>query len=245
MNIIKLNAIDSTNSYLKKLSTQKKLSNFTVVSAEYQTNGRGQMGTIWQSNKDKNLIFSVLINFEDLPITHRFYISMAVSLGIIATLNNQFNVNFKIKWPNDILAEKDKVAGILIENTFRGTNISQAVIGIGLNVNQTEFSSSLQTATSLINLAKQKIDRDLLLQKLIENIQSQFLLLREKKFQLLKENYLKELYGYNIDLNFIDINENYFKGKIIGVAEDGKLEILTKNKTIRKFNLKEIKFTNS
>ncbi len=245
MNIIKLNAIDSTNSYLKKLSTEKELNNFTVVSTEYQINGRGQMGTTWESSKGKNLIFSVLVNFEELLITHRFYISMAVSLGIIATLNNQFDIKFKIKWPNDILAERDKVAGILIENTFKGNNIRQAVIGIGLNVNQTEFSNPLKNVISLINLSKKKIDRDLLLKQLIKNIQSQFMLLKEKKLKLLKENYLKGLYGYKINLNFIDINKNNFIGKIIGVDEDGKLELMAKNKTIRKFNLKEITFTNS
>jgi len=245
MNIIKLNAIDSTNSYLKKLSTEKELSDYTIVSTEHQTNGRGQMGTTWQSDLGKNLTFSLLVKFEDLPIKYRFFISMAVSLGIVTTLNNEFDLSFKIKWPNDIMADKDKVAGILIENTFRGTNISQSIIGIGLNVDQEEFPSFLKNVTSLINITKQKIDRDLLLHQLILNIQSYFLLLKDNKLELLKEKYLKELYGYNLKMNFVDKNNIAFKGKIIGVAEDGKLELLDENRTIRKFNLKEIKFSDS
>jgi len=245
MNIIKLNAIDSTNSYLKKLSNEKKLSDFTVVSANYQTNGRGQMGSVWQSTKGKNLTFSVLVNFKELPISRRFYISIAVSLGILTTLNNEFGTNFKIKWPNDILADRDKIAGILIENNFRGTKISQTVIGIGLNVNQIKFSNSLQNATSLLILTNKIIDKELLLEKLIKDIQYQFQLLKEKKYKVLKNNYLKVLYGYMQTLKFKNNKEVNFTGKIVGVDEDGKLEIEMKNKSIRKFDLKEIKFTNS
>jgi len=245
MNIIKLNAIDSTNSYLKKLCNEKVLSDYTIVCAEYQTKGRGQMGTKWQSNNGKNLTFSTLINFKGLPIDYRFYISMAVSLGIISTLNNKVDGNFKIKWPNDIMSGKDKLAGILIENTFKGANINRSIIGIGLNVNQENFSESLKNVTSLIKLTKQNIDRDLLLNQLIINIQSEILLLKEKKFELLKEKYLKQLYGFNLELNFVDKNNITFTGKIIGVTEDGKLKILDKNKTIRKFNLKEIKLADS
>lgn len=245
MNIIKLNAIDSTNSYLKKLSTEKALRDYTIVRAEYQTKGRGQMGTMWQSESGKNLIFSMLVNFKDLPIDYRFYISMAVSLGVISTLNTQFDGNFKIKWPNDIMSGKDKLAGILIENNFKGTNINRSIIGIGLNVNQKNFPESLKNVTSLIKLKQRSIDRDLLLNQLILNIKSEFLLLKEKKFFLLKERYLKGLYGYNLELNFVDKNNITFIGKITGITEDGKLKVLDKSETIREFNLKEIKLADS
>jgi BirA family biotin operon repressor/biotin-[acetyl-CoA-carboxylase] ligase len=244
MNIIKLNAIESTNSYLKKLCLESEMDDYTVVTAEYQTSGRGQMGTVWQSEKGKNMMFSMLIKFEDLPISFRFYISMAVSLGVITTLNNEFKANFKIKWPNDIMSDNDKVAGVLIENTFRGNFIGQSIIGIGLNVNQMDFPKSIKNATSLLKTTNQKIDRDILLLKLIKGIQSKMLLVKEKNYSSLKNSYLKALYGYKVTMSFIE-NNSSFKGEIIGVAEDGKLEILTKNKTIRKFGLKEIKFTNS
>jgi BirA family biotin operon repressor/biotin-[acetyl-CoA-carboxylase] ligase len=244
MNIIKLNAIDSTNSYLKKLSMEKELSDYTIVSAENQTNGRGQMGAIWQSDNGKNLTFSILVKFENFNISNRFYISIAVSLGIISALNSLLNANFKVKWPNDILAEKDKIAGILIENTFRGSFISQSIIGIGLNVNQEKFPSAIKNVTSLINIAGKKMDRDLLLHQLILNIQNHFLLLKENKLKLLKEKYLNELYSFKSEMNFEDNKKTAFKGKIVGVSEDGRLEILVENKTIRKFNLKEIKFVN-
>ena len=245
MNIIKLDAIDSTNYYLKQLSLKKELDDYTVVTAEYQTAGRGQMGTIWKSSRGKNLIFSMLIKFENLPLQYRFYLSMAVSLGILTTLINQFDAEFIIKWPNDILADRDKIAGILIENTFRGNHINQSIIGIGINVNQKNFPKSLNKVTSLINLTKQEIDRDWLLQKLIYSIKAYIELLKNNKYNLLKEKYLNNLYGFNKEMQFEDLNKKAFKGIIKGVSEDGKLEMLVENKTIRKFNLKEIKFTNS
>ena len=124
MNIIKLNAIDSTNSYIKKNAIKNNFESYTVVVAEKQLNGRGQMGTIWESELGKNLTFSILINFNKFNITQQFYLSMAISLGVIAVLKQLFNSSFFIKWPNDILAEKDKVAGILIENSINSNFIN-------------------------------------------------------------------------------------------------------------------------
>jgi len=148
MNIIKIDAIDSTNSYLKKLATNGTINSYTVVVAKHQTAGRGQMGTLWVSEANKNLTFSFLIKFNSFKSTSQFYLSMAVSLGVLLAVNAVVKSSFFIKWPNDILADKDKVAGILIENTLRGNFIKQSVIGIGLNVNQKNFSKSIGNVTS-------------------------------------------------------------------------------------------------
>ena len=170
MNIIKLNAIDSTNSYIKKNAIKNNFESYTVVVAEKQLNGRGQMGTIWESELGKNLTFSILINFNKFNITQQFYLSMAISLGVIAVLKQLFNSSFFIKWPNDILAEKDKVAGILIENSINGSFIKNSVIGIGLNVNQEVFSDAIENVTSLKNISKKNLDRDALLIEIINSI---------------------------------------------------------------------------
>jgi len=99
MNIIKLNAIDSTNSYLKKCMVEKQLENYSVVVAEHQTKGRGQIGTIWESDSGKNLTFSVLIRFFDFEIHQQFYLSMAVALGVLRTVNTIVNTPTFVKWP--------------------------------------------------------------------------------------------------------------------------------------------------
>ena len=143
MNIIKLNAIESTNLYLKKLAVEKELESYTVVSANYQSAGRGQMGANWHSEIGKNLTFSILIKFDTFEIERQFYLSMAVSLGLLAAIRFHIMSPLFVKWPNDILADKEKLAGILIENIVSGNAIKQTVIGIGLNVNQEQFPSTI------------------------------------------------------------------------------------------------------
>jgi len=244
MNIIKLNAIDSTNSFIKNLANKKALENYTVVMAEHQTLGRGQVGTTWISDKGKNLTFSVLISVENLRIENQFYLSMAVSLGILEALNRDVKIPLMVKWPNDILSDKDKVAGILIENILAGVTIRQSIIGIGLNVNQTVFPTEIGPATSLKNLTGKNYDRDDLLRKIINSIQYYVKFLEDYKFDDLKKLYLESLYKFEKPMMFEDKEGVIFLGKIIDVDENGRLVIELENETARKFSLKEIKFAN-
>ena len=242
MNIIKLNAIDSTNSYLKNNAVKNNFESYTVVVAEKQTSGRGQLGAVWESDLGKNLTFSVLIKFLDLKITDQFYLSMAVALGVLAVLKKQYTTTFYIKWPNDILAENNKVAGILIENSIVGSFIKNSVIGIGLNVNQTNFSKNIEYVTSLKNISSSEINRDSLLIDIINSIEYFVEFVHKKKFLKLKEMYMEALYKYNLPAMFEDSNKEVFMGKIINISVEGQLVIELENEKTRKFNLKEIKF---
>jgi BirA family biotin operon repressor/biotin-[acetyl-CoA-carboxylase] ligase len=242
MHIIKLSAINSTNLYLKNLTLKQPVKNFTVVVADYQTKGRGQMGTVWESDSGKNLTFSVLVSFDKFKITSQFYLSMAVSLAVLAILKKYVKNSVKIKWPNDILADKDKLAGILIENTLKGEDIKHAIIGIGLNVNQTKFSSAIENVTSLKQLVGFDIDKDKLVVELVNSIKKYGNYIVQQDFEVLKELYLKELYKINVPSMFEDALGNYFLGKIKTIAEGGELVIELENETTRQFNLKEIKF---
>ncbi|NEW79323.1 MAG: biotin--[acetyl-CoA-carboxylase] ligase [Gelidibacter sp.] len=242
MNIIKLNAIESTNLYLKKLAVEKEVESYTVVTANYQFAGRGQMDATWHSEIGKNLTFSILIKFDAFEIEHQFYLSMAVSLGLLAAIRNHISSPLFIKWPNDILAEKDKLAGILIENIISGNTIKQTVIGIGLNVNQEQFPSTIGKVTSLKNITGNSFDTDSLLETILISIQNFVDYIERKEFQKLKDLYLKSLYKFEKPSMFEDKNGNVFLGKIIDVFEDGKLVVEMENETTRKFNLKEIKF---
>jgi len=242
MHIIKLNAIDSTNSYLKKMVSENNVENYSVVVAEHQNAGRGQIGTSWESEYGKNLTFSVLVKFKGFKIEHQFYLSMAISLGVLNALKSNVDDLLYVKWPNDILADKDKLCGILIENVLSGSSIKHAVIGIGLNVNQEQFSNNLLNVTSLKKLAGIHFDRDKLLLKIIASIQFYIDFVEKKKFDSLKKLYLKSLYKLQIPTMFEDNKGSVFLGKIINVAEDGRLVIELENETTRKFNLKEVKF---
>ena len=242
MNIIKLNAIDSTNLYLKKLADENNLENYTVAVARHQTAGRGQMGTNWVSEKNKNLTFSLLSKFEGLRIHHQFYISMAVAIAVVEVLKKNVKSSLVIKWPNDILAEENKVSGILIENSLKGSRIRHAIIGIGLNVNQEIFPTNIGNVSSLKLLSGNEFETDELLVELINSLKKYLNLVAEEKFEELKEIYYSNLYKFNEEAEFIDNSEVKFTGKIISVGEDGRLEIETEHKKTRKFNLKEIKF---
>ncbi|MBN4082849.1 biotin--[acetyl-CoA-carboxylase] ligase [bacterium AH-315-A23] len=242
MNIIKLNAIDSTNSYIKKLASKTDLESYTVVQAKHQTLGRGQLGATWISETGKNLTFSILINFKDLKVQHQFYLSMAVSLGVLESVKNNVKIALAVKWPNDILADRDKVAGILIENIIKGSKIKESVIGIGLNVNQKDFPKSIGNATSLQNISGINFDKDSLLKNIVSSIKYYVGYVEKKEFGKVKKLYIASLYKYYKPTMFEDKDGVVFLGKIIDVSEEGKLVVELENETTRKFSLKEIKF---
>ncbi|MFV0566741.1 MAG: biotin--[acetyl-CoA-carboxylase] ligase, partial [Flavobacteriaceae bacterium] len=148
MPIIKLNAIDSTNSYLRLRCARENLDDFTVVVTENQTGGRGQMGTVWASESAKNLTFSVYKKVADVDLEYPFYISMATALAVVKALQFFAIPKLAIKWPNDILSEDKKLCGIIIENIVTQNKFMESVNGIGLNFNQSEFSK-LQQSESL------------------------------------------------------------------------------------------------
>ena len=131
MHIVKVDAIESTNTFLKEMCQQNTLENFTVVITNEQTKGRGQMYAKWQSEKGKNLTFSMLIRFDDLKIDQQFYISKIISLSIYEVLSDLLPTKISVKWPNDILSAHKKICGVLIENSVKMTKICNSIIGIG------------------------------------------------------------------------------------------------------------------
>lgn len=242
MFLVKLDAINSTNSYLKELSKAISTRNWTVVSTDFQSSGRGQRHTNWESVRGKNLIFSVLIKFENFKVKNQFYLNCAIALGIYHVLTNYKLPQLKVKWPNDIMSDNKKLGGILIENILRNDSIYQTVVGIGINVNQHEFPLQLVKAISMQQILKKKMDRDSLLIKIVESLKIQIELLEKEKFETLFENYLEVLFKKNIPSMFVNKNNQKFLGKIIGVTSDGKLKIEKENQVIQEFKFKEIKF---
>ena len=168
MKIIKLNAIDSTNSFLKELAQNSTLENYTTVVAKQQKNGRGQQENKWLSKPFKNLTFSIYLKFSDLKITDKKQLNFAISLAIFEVLFNKKTPKLSIKWPNDILSANKKICGILIENSIKGHFIKNAVVGIGINVNQEHFSDTIKNVTSLKNETNKEFNLD----ELLENKES-------------------------------------------------------------------------
>lgn len=239
MYLIKLNAIGSTNSYLRQICTKKVLQDFTVVMTTHQTKGRGQMGTHWMTQKGKNLTISIYKLIPALPLEKGFYISMAASLAIIRTLQ-RFNIpRLHLKWPNDILSEDKKICGILIENLTKNGKIESSILGIGLNVNQAEFRR-LPKASSLKIITGRIFDKEELLQLIIDDLKVTFKKLENGDFRQLKREYEGFLFRKNKPSTFKDNEGNMFPGYIKGVNESGQLRVLTEDNIIREFDLKGV-----
>ena len=240
MNRIKLDAIDSTNSFLKEMAQNTSLENYTVVTANQQKNGKGQMGTSWVSEPGKNLLFSVFVAFDDMSVKHQLSINYAVSIAVINTLKRYNLPQLSIKWPNDILSRNKKLCGILVENVMQNNQIKHAVIGIGVNVNQTVFPDFLPDATSMKSILKTPIDLDKLLAELVVELKRNIALIGFQDNDKLKEVYLSFLYKKNIPTMFKNSEDVLFMGKIIGVSSVGKLQIQLDNDTVLEFGIKEV-----
>ena len=239
MYIIKLDAIDSTNSYLRQLSVIEAVEDFTVVIANHQTHGRGQMGSRWRSQPSKNLMVSVFKDVSFLALEHHFFISMVVALSILKALKMFQIKNLKVKWPNDILSENKKIGGILIENVVEQTKINAAIIGFGINVNQTKFDH-LPQASSLRLISGRVFDREEVLQAILVKLDHYFKILERKQFDILKTAYEQYLFRKDKPSTFKDSHEELFAGYIKGVSNAGNLQILVEDDIIKEFDLKEV-----
>ena len=239
MQIIKLDATASTNTYLKELSTVKELEDFTIITTNNQTLGRGQLNSKWESEKGKNLAISILKNNIDLPIAHLFLMNICVSLAILKSLSLLGIPNLKVKWPNDILSGNFKIGGILIENIISGSKIKQSIIGFGLNINQSKFKNA-PNASSLKNIKKKSFNLDTVFYSIIENLHQQLnrpILTFEN--DLYKE-YHSKLFRIGEQSTFKIQEDKLIEGVIEGVSSNGKLKVKFENGDLQEFGLKEI-----
>ncbi|WP_100616182.1 biotin--[acetyl-CoA-carboxylase] ligase [Confluentibacter citreus] len=239
MRIIKLNAIDSTNSYMRRLSSEENLEDYTIVTAKHQTHGRGQMGTVWSSENSKNLMFSVFKDTSKFHVEYPFLISMVTSLAILKTLQSFSITKLTIKWPNDILSEDKKICGILIENVIKQNSLSNTIIGIGLNVNQTEFDH-LPKASSLKLITGNVFDLEEVLVETIKNLKHYFKILKRGDYGTLKTDYEMYLFRKDKPSTFKDSEGFIFSGYIKNVTLFGNLQVLLEDDVIKEFDLKDI-----
>ena len=232
--IVHIDETDSTNRWLQKyLATDERSDANMVVWAEYQTAGRGCGTNQWESERGKNLTFSILIHPKDLPATQQFHISMAISLAICEAIG-QYIGDVSIKWPNDIYWRNGKIGGILIENTLKGNIIMESIIGIGLNVNQRVFKSDAPNPVSMWQICEHETDREALLKEILEAFER---ILDSK----IREQYLSKLYrrkGYH---PYAD-KEGAFMAEIVTVEDDGHLVLHDDNGKERRYAFKEVQF---
>ena len=235
-NIIRLNKIDSTNSFAKKIISSKIVEDWTVIHATEQTNGRGQRGNAWQSNPKENLTFSLIIS-SNIKVEKQFYISKIVSLALLSFFNKHSD-NATIKWPNDIYINDKKIAGILIENYIQANKINKSIIGIGININQCEFDENIPNPISLKQLTNKIFDLNTVLLQIIDEIYIMYQSINN--YKLIDNLYNKNLFGLNKKTRFKDKNENIFFAEIINTDEFGRIKLKI-DKEIKSFDFNDIK----
>ena len=238
MKLIKLDAIDSTNEFLKALSSNQTLENFTVVTAENQLKGRGQMGAVWNSEPSKNLIMSVLISDFISNVDQIFTINLVVSVSIIQALEDFSIPELSIKWPNDIMSYNKKVGGILIENTIKSNGSINSIVGLGLNVNQMNFEN-LPNASSLALICNCTFKKEEILLKIIERLKKNIKNWNQNA-ALIASEYANKLFKKGIPMTFAGRHQDNFIGIIKAITPNGKLEIILQDGSVSEFDIKEI-----
>ncbi len=238
--IVHLDSVDSTNNYAAKALLTKSLKEGTVFIAACQEAGRGQAGSVWESERGMNLTFSIVLYPRQIALSDQFAISMAVSLGV-ADFLAQFVGGVSIKWPNDIYVNDKKIAGILIETAISNGKFSQAIIGIGININQEVFYSDAPNPVSLKNLTGQEYDLTRMLDLLCEQLDKRYCSLLRREQLLIEKEYEQSLYRRKIWSNYGD-HLIEFEGRITSVERDGKLVIETRDGLLRGFYFKEVVF---
>lgn len=239
MRIDKLHTIDSTNDYLKRISKEEDAQEDIVVWALEQTAGRGQMGTQWHTQGGKNLTFSVFRKVQRITINEQFFALMAASLAVKDVLSKLLIKNVRVKWPNDILTDNDKICGILIESVIKKGRLDAMIIGVGLNVNQMSWKYAPR-ATSIKKRTGIHFNLEEILMLLLNQFHHYVELLLKGDFNSIKEDYESHLFKKDKPATFRRTNGAQFVGIIKGVTHSGKLILLEEDDVVNEYDLKEL-----
>jgi BirA family transcriptional regulator, biotin operon repressor / biotin---[acetyl-CoA-carboxylase] ligase len=241
--IIRLKETGSTNRYLMNLLDREKPLEGTVVIADYQSAGRGTDGSKWESEMGQNLTFSFILYPLFLAPEAQFYLNKIISLGLSDLVSELLpgRDDIRIKWPNDIYIGNEKAAGTLIQNGVKGSGFDFSVIGIGLNVNQIEFSPEAGNPVSLQMAAHRAFNLDDILGLALSNLEYRYDQLRKGAKMVIDNNYLDRLYRFNQLAGFIYKGES-IRARITGVNQYGQLILEIPGEKIIECDLKEVKF---
>ncbi len=227
--LLHIGSIDSTNSYAKNLCSKTTPIDGTVIITDNQTAGRGLGKNKWLSNPGENLTFSIIYNSSFIRAEDQFNLSMAVAIGVLTALPNLKAEDYKLKWPNDIYYGDRKLGGILIENTIVGANLKQSIVGIGLNVNQVDFSDDLPNPISLKMITGENYDLFNLLSVTCCSIEACYLKLKNDLTEELKQQYLAVLYRKDMEVDFESDGVKQ-RGVILGVDKYGRIIMESKGR---------------
>ena len=243
---VRLEEADSTNDYLRRHIKENVEKSICVAIAEKQTAGRGAGTNTWESEPGKNLTFSILIHPNHIKPSEQFLISMAISNAITRMVSHlQWHQNAqlpcRVKWPNDVYVGDKKICGILIENTLSNNLIKDCIIGVGLNVNQTEFVSDAPNPASLKQFLGYELDKEDVLTHLLDNFERQMINIDHGQEMSVREEYADNLYRKDGFYKYKD-KDGEFEAKIERIDDDGHLVLCDTAGNLRRYGFKEVEF---
>lgn len=242
VNYIKLDETDSTSTYISQhlAEIEAERADLVVVSTEFQTAGRGQGTNRWESERGKNLLFSILCHPVWVPLHAQFLISEAMALTLHDVLS-QYTEGITIKWPNDIYWNDKKISGTIIENSLSQGHIRNCIIGTGIDVNQRAFHSDAPNPVSLYQILGKETDREALLKKIVEVFQSYLLDLRNGNYEKIVSLYTSYLFRGHGYFKYRD-KDGEFEAAMVEVEDDGHLILHDREGHIRSYAFKEVEF---
>ena len=232
--------IDSTNNLATTLLS-KGCDEGVVITADFQTKGRGQQTNSWESEPTKNLMFTVVFKPNFLKVEDQFLLSKAVSLGVVDFFALH-GLNAKIKWPNDIYIGDKKITGILIEHNIMGSTISDSIAGVGININQRLFVSNAPNPTSVVIESGKELNIEQALKEVLTCIEKRYIYLSNGHVKDIESSYFDNLYRLN---QFYPYKRNgkIFKAKIVGIKNTGELVLEDESGKQQHYAFKEISFS--
>jgi BirA family biotin operon repressor/biotin-[acetyl-CoA-carboxylase] ligase len=237
--IVHIESCGSTNAEVFRYHAKMQNKTPFVLYCDTQSKGRGMGKNKWESQSKKNLTCSIVEYPAFLSPYSHFYFSMTVALAVDDILK-YMGVRSNIKWPNDVLIESKKICGILIETEMQSNSIKMMVAGIGLNVNQTDFSEHSPHAVSLKQIGIHKLKPETVLNMLIPAFNDRYRQLEAEQYSTIKENYLSRLMGYREWKSYTD-GQNRFKAQIVDVRDNGILRVQKESGKTCTYEMKEIK----
>jgi len=253
--MIELDEVSSTNTFLRDYRPIHP-TDITLVTAEYQSAGRGQATNKWESERSKNLLFSILVYPQALPLSHIFLLSEAIALAIREAILNHLSSPplmgggregtsaVTVKWPNDIYVGDCKMAGILIENEFKGTSIDRCIIGCGVNINQSHFLfPPPPTPISLHQILGHDTERRFVLENIMEAFLRRYAQLQAEHYDGIQHEYHAALYRRDSWHNYVDVYGD-FRAEIQAVEPSGHLILRDEMGDFRRYAFKEVSFRN-
>lgn len=238
--IVRVEEAASTNSLIRELIKDESLPEGSAVVANFQTEGRGQVGNVWESEAGKNLLLSVVLYPSCVPANRQFLISQIAALSVKETLDAYIE-HVSVKWPNDIYWEDKKICGMLIENDISGHHLYCSIIGIGININQPSFRGNAPNPISLYQILGKEIDREEVLSRFFSVFYREYINLLKEAYEDVRVRYRAALYrgdGFHV----YEDADGKFEACVYDIEPTGHLLLKLNDGSVRRYAFKEVSF---